>query len=123
MKHWKKNIIFTSHAGGSLEGKEVRIGPDESSLWAVTTTDASNGSVNSMHDSYQALGGVAPIPWRLPEVERMLTGQRMTAELAAKAGDVAVAGARPLAKNGYKVPMTRAMVARTIAALSEVRSA
>ncbi|HEX3645857.1 MAG TPA: FAD binding domain-containing protein [Vicinamibacterales bacterium] len=60
------------------------------------------------------LGGVAPIPWRLPEVEKMLTGQRMTAELAGKAGVAAVAGARPLAKNGYKVPMTRAMVARTI---------
>jgi potassium-transporting ATPase potassium-binding subunit len=42
----------------NLEGKEVRIGPDESSLWAVATTDASNGSVNSMHDSYQPLGGL-----------------------------------------------------------------
>jgi K+-transporting ATPase ATPase A chain len=45
----------------NLEGKEVRIGTDESSLWAVTTTDASNGSVNSMHDSYQPLGQVAPM--------------------------------------------------------------
>ena len=45
------------------------------------------------------LGGVAPIPWRLPEVERMLVGQRMTPELAARAGEAAVAGARPLAKN------------------------
>jgi K+-transporting ATPase ATPase A chain len=45
----------------NLEGKEVRIGPDESSLWAVTTTDASNGSVNSMHDSYQALAGAVPM--------------------------------------------------------------
>jgi K+-transporting ATPase ATPase A chain len=45
----------------NLEGKEVRIGADESSLWAVATTDASNGSVNSMHDSYQALGGLAPM--------------------------------------------------------------
>ena len=63
------------------------------------------------------LGGVAPIPWRLPEVERMLTGQRVTPELAARAGDAAVNGARPLAKNGYKVPMVRAMVARTIAGL------
>jgi K+-transporting ATPase ATPase A chain len=45
----------------NLEGKEVRIGPDESSLWAVTTTDASNGSVNSMHDSYQPLAMVAPM--------------------------------------------------------------
>jgi xanthine dehydrogenase YagS FAD-binding subunit len=60
------------------------------------------------------LGGVAPIPWRLPEVEKMLTGQRLTPELAAKAGEAAVAGARPLAKNGYKVPMVRAMVARTV---------
>jgi len=58
--------------------------------------------------------GVAPVPWRLPEVERMLTGQRVTPELAAKAGEAAVAGARPLAKNGYKVPMTQAMVTRTI---------
>jgi potassium-transporting ATPase potassium-binding subunit len=45
----------------NMEGKEVRYGPDGSSLWAVVTTDASNGSVNSMHDSYQALGMVAPM--------------------------------------------------------------
>jgi len=60
------------------------------------------------------LGGVAPIPWRLPEVEKLITGQRLTAELAAKAGELAVAGARPLAKNGYKVPLTRNMVKRTL---------
>jgi xanthine dehydrogenase YagS FAD-binding subunit len=60
------------------------------------------------------LGGVAPIPWRLPEVEKLLIGQRVTPELAAKAGEAAVSGARPLAKNGYKVPLVRAMVARTI---------
>jgi xanthine dehydrogenase YagS FAD-binding subunit len=63
------------------------------------------------------LGGVAPIPWRLPDVEAMLTGQRVTPELAAKAGEAAGRGARPLAKNGYKVPMVRAMVARTLAGL------
>jgi K+-transporting ATPase ATPase A chain len=45
----------------NMEGKEVRIGPEESSLWAVATTDASNGSVNSMHDSYRPLGAVAPM--------------------------------------------------------------
>jgi len=63
------------------------------------------------------LGGVAPVPWRLPEVEKLLAGQRITPALADKAGDVAVAGARPLAKNGYKVPLTRGMVARTLEAL------
>jgi xanthine dehydrogenase YagS FAD-binding subunit len=65
------------------------------------------------------LGGVAPIPWRLPEVEKLLAGQRITKELAAKAGEAAIAGARPLAKNGYKVPMVRAMVARTIGDLAD----
>jgi xanthine dehydrogenase YagS FAD-binding subunit len=65
------------------------------------------------------LGGVAPIPWRLPEVEKMLAGQRVTPALAEKAGDAAVAGARPLAKNGYKVPLTRGMVGRTILAIAD----
>jgi xanthine dehydrogenase YagS FAD-binding subunit len=64
------------------------------------------------------LGGVAPIPWRLPEVEKMLAGQRLTPELAARAGEAAVAGARPLAKNGYKVPLTRNMVRRTLVELA-----
>jgi xanthine dehydrogenase YagS FAD-binding subunit len=63
------------------------------------------------------LGGVAPVPWRLTEVEKMLTGKRITPELAAQAGEAAVAGARPLAKNGYKVPLTQAMVKRTISEL------
>jgi xanthine dehydrogenase YagS FAD-binding subunit len=60
------------------------------------------------------LGGVAPIPWRVPEAEKLLTGQRITPELAVRAGESAVAGARPLSKNAYKVPMVRAIVERTI---------
>ena len=60
---------------------------------------------------------VAPIPWRLQKVEAMLAGQRITPELAAKAGEAAVEGAAPLAKNGYKVPLTKAVVRRTVAGL------
>jgi len=60
------------------------------------------------------LGGVAPIPWRLPKVEAMLAGKRITPELAAQAGEAAVEGARPLAKNKYKIPLTKAVVKRTI---------
>ena len=48
-------------AGGNFEGKEVRFGISASVLWAVATTDASNGSVNSMHDSYTPLGGLVPM--------------------------------------------------------------
>jgi xanthine dehydrogenase YagS FAD-binding subunit len=64
------------------------------------------------------LGGVAPIPWRLPEVEKMLAGQRLTGDLAAKAGEQAVAGARALSKNAYKIPLTRNMVRRTLTELT-----
>jgi xanthine dehydrogenase YagS FAD-binding subunit len=63
------------------------------------------------------LGGVAPIPWRVQEAERMLTGQRVTAELTAKVAETAVAGANPLAKNKYKVPLTRETVQRAVLSL------
>ena len=45
--------------GGNMEGKETRFGIAASVLWGVATTSASNGSVNSMHDSYMPLGGLA----------------------------------------------------------------
>jgi K+-transporting ATPase ATPase A chain len=47
--------------GGNMEGKEVRFGIANSALWATATTSASNGSVNSMHDSFTPLGGLAPM--------------------------------------------------------------
>ena len=48
-------------AGGNMEGKEVRFGIANSALWATATTAASNGSVNSMHDSFTPLGGFVPM--------------------------------------------------------------
>jgi potassium-transporting ATPase potassium-binding subunit len=47
--------------GGNMEGKEVRFGIANSAIWATATTAASNGSVNSMHDSYTPLGGLVPM--------------------------------------------------------------
>jgi K+-transporting ATPase ATPase A chain len=46
---------------GNMEGKEVRFGVVNSALWATATTAASNGSVNSMHDSFMPLGGMVPM--------------------------------------------------------------
>ena len=51
----------SAQAGGNMEGKEVRFGIGQSTLWAAATTAASNGSVNSMHDSYTPLGGLVPM--------------------------------------------------------------
>jgi xanthine dehydrogenase YagS FAD-binding subunit len=64
------------------------------------------------------LGGVAPVPWRVGEAEALLAGRRVTPELAREVGAAAVAGARPLAKNAYKVPLTRTVVERTVLALA-----
>jgi K+-transporting ATPase ATPase A chain len=47
--------------GGNMEGKEARFGIVNSAIWATATTAASNGSVNSMHDSYMPLGGMVPM--------------------------------------------------------------
>jgi K+-transporting ATPase ATPase A chain len=46
---------------GNMEGKEVRFGIVNSAIWATATAAASNGSVNSMHDSFMPLGGMAPM--------------------------------------------------------------
>jgi xanthine dehydrogenase YagS FAD-binding subunit len=73
---------------------------------------------NVVNSASVVLGGVAPIPWRVPAAEALLVGKTITPELAARVGEAAVAGARPLAKNGYKVPMTQAMVRRTIESLA-----
>ena len=48
-------------AQGNMEGKEVRFGAVNSAIWASATTAASNGSVNSMHDSFTPLGGLIPM--------------------------------------------------------------
>jgi potassium-transporting ATPase potassium-binding subunit len=47
--------------GGNMEGKETRFGIANSAIWATVTTSASNGSVNSMHDSFMPLGGLVPL--------------------------------------------------------------
>lgn len=48
-------------SGGNMEGKETRFGVTDSALWAAFTTAASNGSVNSMHDSFTPMGGMVPM--------------------------------------------------------------
>jgi len=64
------------------------------------------------------LGGVAPIPWRLTEVEHFLSGKSLAAAVAGQAGALAIAAAQPLAKNGHKLPMTSAAVERALMRLA-----
>jgi potassium-transporting ATPase potassium-binding subunit len=54
-------VASATNPGGNMEGKETRFGVANSVLWAVATTSASNGSVNSMHDSFMPLAGMIPM--------------------------------------------------------------
>ncbi len=61
---WREGVNAVASAvdpSGNMEGKELRFGVPDSSLFAVVTTDASCGAVNSMHDSYTPLGGLVPL--------------------------------------------------------------
>lgn len=66
-----------------------------------------------------ALGHVAPIPWRARAAEKALEGETLSDATAAKAGQTAVQGAKPLSRNGYKVQLARVAVKRALLAAKE----
>jgi xanthine dehydrogenase YagS FAD-binding subunit len=86
----------------------MKIRHKESMDWALSgaaVTLVMSGK--TVKDCRVVLSGVAPIPWRSVEAERVLKGKTLTAALADQAGAAAVAKAKPLGKNAYKVPLTR----------------
>jgi len=60
------------------------------------------------------LGGVAPIPWRAPKAEEFLTGKTLSADVLKETAQLALAGAKPLEKNAYKIPLTQTLVRRAL---------
>ncbi len=62
LNHLNVNQKMSSlQSGGNMEGKEARFGIADSAIWTVSTTAASNGSVNSMLDSYMPISGMVPM--------------------------------------------------------------
>lgn len=85
--------------------------------WAFALTSAAAQVAlrdGKIEQARMVLGGVASVPWRARDAEALLAGQVLTPELAAHAAEAAVAGARPLAHNGYKVPMVRELARRAL---------
>jgi xanthine dehydrogenase YagS FAD-binding subunit len=64
------------------------------------------------------LSGAAPVPWRVPEAEREIMGQRLTEPIVRNAAAAAVKGAEPLAENGYKVELLRGAVEEALLRLA-----
>ncbi len=69
---------------------------------------------DKVRDARIVLGGVAHKPWRAIEAENVLRGQALTDEVLAKAGEAAVAGARPYQHNAFKVELAQRAVARAL---------
>jgi xanthine dehydrogenase YagS FAD-binding subunit len=65
-----------------------------------------------------ALGGVAPVPWRAESAEHILIGADVSDQVITRAAESALDGAQPLALNGYKIPLAKALVRRALATLS-----
>jgi len=91
----------SAQAGGNMEGKETRFGVVNSALWATATTSASNGSVNSMHDSFTPLGGLAPM-WLIQIGEVIYGG--VHGRLAGQARSRSCAAAVPAYRGGCRLP-------------------
>ena len=68
----------------------------------------------TVRDARIVLGGVAPIPWRVPAAEKFLIGKKLQPDVLADAGKIALAEAKPLEKNAYKVPLTQTLVRRAL---------
>jgi len=69
---------------------------------------------NTVKSARVVLGQVAPVPWRSPEAAQALIGKSITPEVAMTAANAAVAKARPLSHNKYKITLTKVAVKRAI---------
>lgn len=87
-----------------------------SAVAAAVTLDAKK----TVTEARIVLGGVAPVPWRVPKAEAALVGKTISNDLLMNVAKVALEGAEPLSKNAYKVPLTQTLVRRALARVGGV---
>ncbi|MDX6557410.1 MAG: xanthine dehydrogenase YagS FAD-binding subunit [Blastocatellia bacterium] len=80
------------------------------------------GASNTVTEARLVLGGVAPIPWRVPRAEAALIGKTMSDEVLLNIAKIALEGAKPLEKNAYKIPLTQTLVRRALARAAGVNA-
>ena len=73
------------------------------------------GPNKTVSEARLVLGGVAPIPWRVPKAETALIGKTLSGDVLLTVARLALEGAKPLEKNAYKVPLTQTLVRRALA--------
>ncbi len=73
------------------------------------------GANKTVTEARLVLGGVAPVPWRVPRAETALIGKALSSDLLSNVARIALEGAKPLEKNAYKIPLTQTLVQRALA--------
>ncbi len=107
--------IFIPGASKGMRTATYEVRQKEALDWPLTTASVAlrmNGDI--VKSARIVMGHVAPVPWPALEAEKLLTGQAITEETAAKAGEAAVRGAKPLSGNKYKVQLARVAVKRAL---------
>ncbi|HZO87301.1 MAG TPA: xanthine dehydrogenase family protein subunit M [Chthonomonadaceae bacterium] len=83
--------------------------------WAMSAAAvALTTAGDTVKEARIVLGGVAPIPWRVPKAEAALKGKPVNAQTLEAVAEAALDGALALAQNGYKIPLTKAILRRAI---------
>jgi xanthine dehydrogenase YagS FAD-binding subunit len=87
--------------------------------WAlVSCAAAARVRDGKIHDARIALGAVAPVPYMVHAANHYLEGKALTEETVSHAADLMLADAKPLAQNGYKIPLAHTLIRRTLLALN-----
>jgi xanthine dehydrogenase YagS FAD-binding subunit len=108
--------IFVPQSGFSANSTYLKFKERESLDFAMASVaTAVQMAGNTVKDARIVLGGVAPIPWRVPAAEKYLIGKTLTKEVLTETAKVALADAKPLEKNAYKVPLAQTLVRRALA--------
>jgi xanthine dehydrogenase YagS FAD-binding subunit len=111
-------ILVPSAGGARSAAYEVR--QKEALDWPLAAAAVSlRLSGKKVTSARVALGHVAPVPWRAPDAEQTLVGKTVSESVALDAGNAAVAGARRLSQNGYKIQLARIAVKRAILRAAE----
>jgi len=108
-------IVLPPLAGIKAATYEIR--QKEAMDWPLAIASvALSFSGNKVRSARVVMGQVAPVPWRSTEAETALVGKAINEETAKAAGEAAVAGAKSLGRNGYKIQLARVAVKRAVLA-------
>jgi xanthine dehydrogenase YagS FAD-binding subunit len=110
-------LVLPASAGdGGWRTASYEVRPGKSLDWSLATAAvALRRDGDGVGEARIVLGQVAPTPWRARGAEEALAGRRLDEDAIAEAAEAAVAGAKPLSMNRYKIQLARVAVRRALA--------